>query len=209
MKKLTYFSFLTFAAFVLITSMPAISSAQLSAPDALKLLTDKKINDELELSKSQIEDVRNLQKELLEGNAKMRNEIREFSDLPKEVMREKIDEYREKFEKLKKDVQKRLDKVLLPEQKKRLDQIVFRMKTARRQKREFSGLLNDDIVERLEITELQQVRIRKRTEKVLKELEEKIAKLREEAREEILEELTKKHRKQYKELVGDPINVKR
>lgn len=99
------------------------------------------------------------------------------------------------------NAEKKIEQVLLPHQQKRLQEITLR--TSLERTGTVNTLTGERLAKTLEVSDAQKQRIRKKAEQVQKELEEKIAKLRSEAREEILEELTPTQREKLKSLLGD------
>lgn len=101
---------------------------------------------------------------------------------------------------LREELARKVDDVLLPHQKKRLEEISLHMKMKRRGT---SGALVDtELAKSLDIDEAQKERIRRKAIEVQKDLEEKIAKLREEARQEILDELSPAQKRKLEDLLG-------
>lgn len=113
---------------------------------------------------------------------------------------EEFKKSQERIKELRDQLAKEVDQVLLPHQKKRLEEIRLRMKM---KMRGTSGSLVDtELAKTLDINDAQKERIRRRAAEVQQNLEEKIAKLREEAREEILSELTPEQQGKLKDLLG-------
>lgn len=106
----------------------------------------------------------------------------------------------ERLKALRDQLAKDVDNVLLPHQKKRLEEIRLRMKM--KQRGTSGSLVDTELAKTLDIGDAQKERIRRRAAEVQKELEEKIAKLREDAREEILNELTPEQQGKLKDLLG-------
>jgi hypothetical protein len=109
-------------------------------------------------------------------------------------------EMQEKLREIQADAAKEVDEVLLPPQKKRLQQIIYRK--ALQNRGTSSALASGELSKELKVTDEQKERIAKRAAEVQKELDKKIAKLREEAREEILNELDSNQKAKLKELLG-------
>jgi hypothetical protein len=121
----------------------------------------------------------------------------------KEQIAEQQEQFKKSQERLKAirdDLAKEVEDILLPHQKKRLDEIALRMKM--RRWGTSGSLLNTELTKKLDITDAQKERIQRKAEEVQKELDEKIAKLREEARQDILAELSPDQRTKLKGLLG-------
>jgi len=113
---------------------------------------------------------------------------------------------RERLKEFRDELAKEIDNILLPHQRRRLDEISLRMKM--KQRGTSGSLVDTELAKTLSIDDAQKEQIRRRAAEVQKELEEKIAKLREEAREEILDELTPAQQRQLKDLLGSDFDDK-
>ena len=94
---------------------------------------------------------------------------------------------------------------LLPHQIDRLEQLSAQRMMTEGKGRESAGLLSDPMINYLEIDNTQKQRIQEKSERLKKEVGEKIRKILEDARLELLAELTSKQKKKYEKLVGEPI----
>lgn len=167
----------------------------------LTLINDKNVIEELELVEDQVEQLNDLQDDMRdvfrESFSGMRDRFRDENVDREELMAE----IREKIQSQMGNVETDLNKILLPHQVSRLDELYFQMQASR------SGtdgmLSNPKVKERLGLTDEQIEEIKEKAEEVKEELDEKIAELREEAREEILSVLTSDQQKQIKEMMGD------
>jgi hypothetical protein len=113
---------------------------------------------------------------------------------------EEFKKSQERVKQLRDQLAKEVEDVLLPHQKKRLEEIALRMKM--KQRGTSGSLVESELAKTLDIDDTQKERIRRRAMEVQKELEEKIAKLREEARDEILSELSPEQHRKLKDLLG-------
>jgi Spy/CpxP family protein refolding chaperone len=129
------------------------------------------------------------------GGAASGSDQRRLIDPPEEFQKSQ-----ERLKELRDELAKEVENVLLPHQRRRLDEISLRMKM--RQRGTSGSLVDTELAKTLDISDSQKERIRERAAKVQKELEEKIAKLREEAREEILDELSPEQQRKLKDLLG-------
>ena len=159
------------------------------------LLRRDDVRKELELVDDQIEKLEEFSNRQRESGRELFAGLRDLS------REERAEKFREIFAKRAEESQKEIGKILLPHQTKRLGQLAvqYRMRSGTSR-----GLTSGSVAEELGITEEQQEDIRKKAEEVQKELNEKIAKLREEARDDILQALTPQQRAKFKQMVGEP-----
>jgi hypothetical protein len=142
------------------------------------LLMQEDVREHLDLLDEQLEDLQAAQREMMQS---MRN--------------------REDREGAIRNLEKTIGEVLLPHQSKRLEQLA--MQQAMRGGR---GLLSDDMVAKLKITDAQKEKIQSRQEQIRDELRQKIAELQKQYEDKILEELTAAQRAQLKTMVGEPFD---
>ncbi len=165
----------------------------------LSLLTDKNVQAELELVDEQIEELEELQKE---GMQVITDAVSEMRERPRggdrgDFMRDIGEKIKEKME----PVMSRVDEVLLPHQRDRLNQLSFQSKG--RNQGAGGALMSERMLEELEVTPSQREELEEAIEEAKKELKEEYAKLVKEAEKDILKVLDSGQRKKYKELVGD------
>lgn len=169
---------------------------------SLRLLFDEDVRKELEVVDEQYEKLRDLARQSMEES---RDQFREMfqglRDLSEEERREKFAEIRQKMEERTKALEEKVSKVLLPHQMDRLKQL--ELQSRMRRAGTAGALANNELAEKLGITEEQKERMRKAAEDAEKELQEKIAKAREEAREKILGVLTPDQQQKLKSLIGE------
>jgi hypothetical protein len=96
-------------------------------------------------------------------------------------------------------LEKTLNEVLLPHQVKRLDQIATQQAM-----RGGRGLLSDEMVASLKISDAQRSQIEQRQQEIRDELSKKMAELRQQYEGKILEELTAAQRAKLREMTGEP-----
>jgi Spy/CpxP family protein refolding chaperone len=164
----------------------------------LGLLSDEKVQKELELDEAQLARVRELQEEM---RAEIQDSMRDRRGGG--FNREAMQEIRERMEEINKEFDGLIEKELLPHQKQRLKQLVYRSQ-ARRTGGATGGGLPDDIIKELDITDEQKAKMEEKAKSVREELEKKIANLRKQAEEEVLSVLSKSQIDKYNELMGDP-----
>lgn len=164
------------------------------------LLQEEYIQKELELVADQIEKIKTIS---TESQAETRKLFEGLRDLGDEERRAKFQELQGKMTEARDATAKKVNEVLLPHQKTRLDQLVVQSSMR------FGGLngalSREDIAKTLNITEEQKTKLKEVSEKVNKELDEKISKLREESRKQvILEVLNSEQRAQFEKMIGEP-----
>lgn len=163
--------------------------------NALGLLLDPQVREELGIVDEQVEQLRAIGEKLRES---MQGQFQGLRDLTEDERREAFAKMREDMQVRMKEIQAEVDEVLLPQQRDRLAQIQFQEQVRR------SGTLSSDaLVEKLGITEEQKTKLEALAEEVNKELEAKIAKARTEAREKLLGALTPEQQATFKKLYGD------
>ncbi len=175
------------------------------------LLTNKGVQEELKITDEQKEKVIEKSKGM---GAKFQETFAKLKDVPKEDRPEKM---QKAFKDIQESVNKELAEILKPEQMKRLRQI-------ERQQNVANALMNDeDVKKQLKITEEQSAKIKSISEETNKEVgdlfkqfnkenpretQEKIASLRKEGGSKAVAVLDDEQKSKWKELVGDPYEVK-
>ena len=162
---------------------------------SLGLLQREDVQKELELLDDQVADLQKIRDDMA---ASMRDLFTGNQDLPRE---ERMQKMRETMEKAQQDVQAKVDKVLLPHQKKRLEQLANQMRMRGGATR---SLTSDTIAEELGLTDAQKTKIQAKADQLEAELRQKLAQLRAQAQEELLKELTPQQQAKFKDMVGDP-----
>ncbi len=172
---------------------------------SLRWLINESVKKDLELSDEQIQAINEIRAEVQEET---RSFYKDMGKLPAEERRTK---YYERNKELAEKTEERLQKVLLREQNKRLEEISLQT-----QMRSYYGvgqqLTSDDLAEKLGLTKRQIEKIQKRSQEVRAEVMQKTrdfqAKLQAEAREEILKALTPSQRKTLEKMMGDSFEWK-
>ena len=166
----------------------------------LGLLMNEDVRKELDLVDEQVSKLTAIGDKLRE---EMRSQFEGFRDLSDEERQTKFAEMRTKMEERTKEVQKEVDEVLLPQQRERLAQINFQSQVRRASGGgDSTGLTSDFIVAQLEITDEQKAKLTDLEKEVAKELADKVAKARNDAREKLLAALTPEQREKFKKLMG-------
>jgi len=157
--------------------------------------------------RAELEIVEDQQKELEALGKEVRSQMREMysglRDLPEDQRRKEFAKIREKARQMQKEIDKKVDEILLPNQQERLDQLVLRARIGRAGPGR--ALVSEQLAKALGVTEEQKKRLAEVSQKVQKEMQEKTRKMREEAREEILSVLTPEQKKKFEELTGEKI----
>jgi len=164
------------------------------------LLQDENVRKDLEIVDDQVEKMRDLQRKSFDG---MRDMFTGLRDLSEDERNAKLEEIRTQMEARQKDLVKEADEILLPHQKSRLQQIMVQSQLRRQNTGD--ALSNGKLAEELGITEDQKEQLAKIQEEVTKELAEKTAKLREDAKNKVLKVLTAEQKAKLDKLIGAPI----
>jgi Spy/CpxP family protein refolding chaperone len=163
------------------------------------LLTDERVQQELELMDDQLEELRAIQEE---AQSAMRDMFAEMGDANPEDRRQQMEGMREKIQERMSQYQEKVDAVLLPHQRDRLKQLTYQSEG--RYRGAGGALNNDRLLEELGVTGEQREKLNAALEKARQELQEKYAKMVRDAEEEVLDVLTAEQREQYRKLVGEP-----
>ena len=161
------------------------------------LLTDKKVQEELELVDDQIEELEELQKEAMQEIRDMFSEMQDSGGDRREAFRN----IREKMQERMKPYEERVNDVLLPHQQTRLKQLGYQSSGR------FSGaggvFDNQALLDDLDISDKQRDELKEAVEKAREKLQKEYKKLVKDAEDDILKVLDSDQRKKFKELVGD------
>jgi hypothetical protein len=175
----------------------------------LEMLYDSSVLEDLELMREQKENIKRILSELSTKRSKLIHDLNKMSsegasnaeiEVQKKLVSKLVSEH-------KASAIQDLSEVILPFQFERLKQSTVQMvaKHMVNSKKVSHGLLAPEIKTYLKIDEQQAKLIEKTAVETRKELNEKIEKLRNEAREKILSKLSAEQRKKYQKLVGDPV----
>ncbi|MEX2186514.1 MAG: hypothetical protein WD875_06960 [Pirellulales bacterium] len=192
--------------------------------DPSSLLDQGNVQQELELLDDQREKIRDAQRQMQEQMQKRFAEMREQHQqriretqqrdggnpgginpgggIAPRIAAPSVDlqNTQEVMKELREELAKKIDDVLLPHQKKRLEEISLRMKM--KQRGTSGSLVDTELAKTLDIDDAQKERIRRKANEVQQRLEEEFAKLREEARKEILDELSPAQKRKLEDLIG-------
>lgn len=168
--------------------------------NVMGLLMNREVQEELQLVEDQLEDIEALQTEMRD---EMRSMFQGMRDLDPDERQSFMEDMRKKMEKVGKDFEDRASEILLPHQFDRLKQLQVQAGNAR-------GIENNQaLIEQLGLTEDQVEEMKAKAEEVNRKLQEKIAKLREQAQDEVLSVLSSEQQKKFKELIGDSFDFSR
>jgi hypothetical protein len=103
------------------------------------------------------------------------------------------------------DLEKELDKVLLPHQIERLKQIDLQSKLRQRGS---NALTSGDVAKALNLTDEQREKLEKRAAEVQEELQTKIRELQVEARQKMIDVLTPEQQAQLQKMMGDNFDLR-
>lgn len=165
----------------------------------LGLLTDSKVQQELELVDDQIKELEEIQQEAM---TMVRDMFSEMQDIPREERGEFMRGLRDKMQEKLKPIESRVNEVLLPHQRDRLKQLGFQ--SSGRGQGAGGALMNEDVLDELDVTDKQKEDLEEAIEKAKEELEKKYKELVKDAENDILKVLDSDQRKKYREMVGEP-----
>jgi Spy/CpxP family protein refolding chaperone len=168
------------------------------------LLNNKSVQEELKLNDDQVQKVRQIAKEAREKHAEEFKEAQGDFGKIREIAKAMNDE-----------IEKGAKDVLTPEQMKRLQQIELQQRGA-------DAFTDEKVQEKLKLTDDQKEKVKTITEDARKEAKEifanagedregarkKFAALRKETMGKVTEVLTDEQKKTWKEMVGEPFEVK-
>lgn len=169
---------------------------------AIGLLENEDVRKELEIVDEQVDKLTELRDKLRE---EMRSQFQGFRDLSEDERRTRFEEMRGKMEERAKEMQKEVDEILLPQQRERLAQISLQQRLQRAGT--VDGLTSGELAEELGITEEQKKAMQEAAQAAEKELQEKIAKARAEARDKILDTLTSEQKEKIKKMLGSEFRM--
>lgn len=165
----------------------------------LDLLRDENVRKELEIVDDQIKEFEDAQNELREKAREMFSGMR---DLSQEERTKAFADMREKFEGLREEMQEKTDKILLPHQKERLEQLAVQRRVQREGAQR--ALSSGSVAEALDLTDAQKEELEKVAAEAREKAQKKIAEIQKEAQDEVLKVLTPAQRKKWEEMVGEP-----
>jgi len=166
----------------------------------LMLLMNPAVVKELELTEDQQAKLRELGQQIRE---RMQEQFRGFRDLSPEEREARFREMREKMEAQVKEVQDKVNQILLPHQAKRLEQISFQLR-ARMGGGGLGGLIDDqETVKKLGLTEDQVQKLRQIRDEAREKLRTLPQQIQKEAEEKAMQVLTEQQKQILKDLMGE------
>jgi Spy/CpxP family protein refolding chaperone len=170
---------------------------------ATQLLQDENVRKELDLVDEQISKLEEIGRKLRDDTqAQFQGvDFGSLRDLSQEQRDARFAEIRKKGEELAAAAQKEIDAVLLPHQRERLKQLVVQSSMRFGADR---ALTSGSLAEELGITDAQKEQLAKKQEEVQAALQEKVAKLRQEAQDELFSVLDPAQRDKLKAMIGKP-----
>lgn len=163
----------------------------------LMLLGDENVKKDLGITDDQVTKLQEVQQK---SGEQIRALFQGIQDLSPEERQAKFAEIQKKMTEINDAAQKQ---ILLPKQIERLKQISFQSRLNRGGTADALG--SDDMVKELGITDAQKEAMKKASEEASAEMQEKITKLRDEARQKILNVLTSEQQAKLKKLTGESI----
>ena len=130
---------------------------------------------------------------------KMRAIYPSLRDLPREKQRTKYAELRKE---LNEETERRVNKVLLPQQRDRLKQVILQTRLRQGGTNVYT-LTSDELAKALGITDEQKVKLRAKQQEIQKKLMKEYQRIREEAQKEILTVLTPEQLAKLKKMQGE------
>ena len=176
------------------------------------LLYYPQLQKEIEIIDEQKAELEKIQKEM---QAKTSEAYKTLAETKAEDPQERQKKYMELYQDLGKETDERVNKLLLPHQKKRLSQIMLQMKLQQSgYGYGFAGAIGgDDVAKELGITDAQKEELRKKEEEVRagmqKKYQEFYKKLQEETTKELMSVLTPAQRKKLEEMTGSKFELQK
>ncbi len=199
----------TLALAVVFCSVSLTSAQEKENPFAnniLGTLANKQMAAELDLLDQQQENINQLLKEFGRIRHEVGQDMKAQWEAASDAEREEIGkQYWQRVEEGRLIIAEQMKAELLPHQIDRLEQLSAQRMMLEGKGRESAGLLGDQMIEYLNIGPEQKKRIEAKSNKLKKEVSEKIRKILEQAKEDLLAELDTTQKAKYEKLVGDPV----
>ena len=167
--------------------------------NSINWLNDQNLLDELEIIDEQREQLQSFRDEI---TTKRSDYFKSF----RSVEQSKRGEFMREFgELLSADIDKRVGEILMPHQKKRLEQVQLQ---TRMRSMGISALSRGTLIKELGITDDQLEELRKKQQEVQEELRKKIEELQKNAQKEVISVLTDSQQKKIHEMIGEEYEFK-
>jgi len=175
------------------------------ANNIIGTLANPKMQRELELVDDQQESINALMEEFGQIRRDVGRDMKERWEAASDEDRKELGkEYWSRVEEGRLEIVKQMKSNLLPHQIDRLEQLSAQRMMREGKGRESAGLLSDQMINYLDISEDQRLRIKEKSEELKKEVSKKIQQILEDARQELLSELNPAQKGKYEKLVGEP-----
>jgi hypothetical protein len=158
------------------------------------------VQHEVELTDDQKTELGKLRTEIRDQiRNQMQDSFNGMRDLSEEERQARIDQIRGQMDTIRKDVEAKLQKVLLPNQFDRLKQIDLQ---SRVQREGAAALTSGELADQLGLTDDQREQLQQKSEQVQQDLQTKIRQARLDARNQLLDSLTADQRAKLETLMG-------
>lgn len=167
----------------------------------LFLLMNEKVREELEIVDGQMDELTTLQDDM---RSEMQNMFQGMGNVDPADRQQMMDDLRKDMEEKAKEMQAKVDKILLPHQQTRLKQLAFQSQA--RGQAGGSLLNSDELKDELSITPEQEDKMKEAAEKAQEEMRAEVMKLQKKAEDKVLSVLSTEQQQKYRTLVGDPFD---
>jgi Spy/CpxP family protein refolding chaperone len=169
------------------------------------ILQMPEVQKEIELSDDQKAELGKLRTEIRDQiRNQMQDSFNGMRDLSEEERQARVDQIRTQMDAIRKDVEGKLQKVLLPNQFDRLKQIDLQ---SRIQREGAGALTSGELADQLGLTDAQREQLQQKSEDVQKDLQAKIRQARIDARNQLLDVLTPEQRAKLDALMGTQFDL--
>lgn len=176
------------------------------ASNIIGTLANPKMAGELELLDEQKENIDELMKEFGQIRREIGEDMKDRWEAAGDEQRKELGkEYWQRVEEGRLEIVKEMKANLLPHQIDRVEQLSAQRMMNEGKGRESAGLLSDQMIGYLGISEFQKQRIEEKSKELKKEVAKKIQEILEEAKKELLAELNSDQKAKYEKLIGSPI----
>jgi hypothetical protein len=163
------------------------------------------VQHEVELTDDQKTELGKLRTEIRDQiRNQMQDSFNGMRDLSEEERQARIDQIRTQMDTIRKDVEAKLQKVLLPNQFDRLKQIDLQ---SRVQREGAAALTSGELADQLGLTDDQKEQIQQKADQVQQDLQAKIRQARLDARNQLLDVLTTDQRTKLETLMGTQFDL--
>jgi len=168
----------------------------------LMMLRSEEVQKELEVSDEQKKDLEKLRDDM---RTQMREVFSGMRELPEDQRRAAFEKARDKMRGVTQEMETKVNRILLPHQVERLNQLDVQTQIQRRGTD--AALGSDAMVKALGITDAQKKQIQDVAAQAQKEMQETVNKAREEARKKVLAVLTKEQQEKLNKMIGEQFTM--